>query len=142
MQIELRRYDEGAAVTRGELWVDGLRLGETRETGTTATNGARRLPPGRYRCRCVSTLFSPMTVQVVRPAGHRRVVVGWDWQRQVRAGVILVGQGSAHTEAQLRVLERQEETFRRLTAGVYRAFALGEDICLDIWDIGSSAPTS
>ena len=127
MHLHLIRYHTSPAATRGLLLLDGAPLGETRESG----DAPLRLPAATYRCRCAASALSPMTLQVCLPSGRRRVAIGWDPLRQVRAGTILVGQAGEGDPATCPLTD-QEDTFARLTRRVYQAYAAGEDITLAV----------
>lgn len=90
------------------------------------------LARGRWKCKVMSTPLSPMTLTIVKSPGHRSCRIGWDFERQVKQNMILVGESDGEDDVEWREICRQEATFKKLERLVYEAFAMGEDIWLVI----------
>lgn len=134
MHLHLIRYHQSPALTQSRLHIDGVPFCEAREPGTL-TFGRHRLAPlpaGEYRCRCVATEFSPMTLQVCRTAGHRRLLFGFHPMKQWQANVVNLGLSDPTLPPEQRTLVHTSDTFDRFTQRVYAAYARGESFTLTV----------
>jgi hypothetical protein len=143
MKIVLERYYGDWRITKSVMTVTGedaeiLLRCEAREPRFAqyieAFPGCSRccLACGEFACKVVATEMSPMTLTVVKSPGHRCCRIGWDYVAQVKANTVLVGESDGYELDEYRDIVRSKETFDRLTALVYQAYATGEKISLEV----------
>lgn len=144
MKITLTRYHQSATLTRSRFTAQldtdptARLVCEAREPGNQVpsigqwTHIPHPIPTGVHRCAITTSDVSPMTVKVCQRRGTYRTIIGFDPIRQWRANMIILGQADPTEPPEERTLDRQQETFNAFTALVYRAFAHGETISIDV----------
>mgnify|MGYP007056170643 CR=1 FL=1 len=90
------------------------------------------LAEGRFTCKPRPSLWSPMTLTVLRSPGHWCCRFGWDELLPTRPNTVLVGVADGTEPPESRNIFSQRETFAHLTELVYRAYVTGEPMVLAV----------
>lgn len=131
MTIDLNRYYHTRCLVKSQLVINHVPFGEAREADSVpGMKGG--LEAGTYRCQCVASELSPMTLKVCRQRGKGRIIFGWDLLRQSAMGIICMGAADTDVPPEERELVRQQETFKMFTQMIYKAYAEGEEFVLNI----------
>lgn len=131
MTIDLNRYYHTRCLVKSQLVINHVPFGEAREADSVpGMKGG--LEAGTYRCQCVASELSPMTLKVCRQRGKGRIIFGWDLLRQSAMGIICMGAADTDVPPEERELVRQQETFKMFTQMIYKAYTEGEEFVLNI----------
>jgi len=88
------------------------------------------LPKGEFEVKLKSSKYSGMTVSATHSPGHNGTMFGYEYTRQTKHGVVLIGvrddqEPESPEEWHDSMLTKQKETFERFNELVYR-YALTE----------------
>lgn len=139
MRIELKRYYGDERVTKSTLRIEESNFEcEARETAfrdySEKFAGCSNycLPTGTFACKTVPTEISPLTVTVMKAAGHRSCRFVYQPLKQTKTNSVVLGQSDGNDDLTKRQIVKSQETFEQFESLIRQAFIDGDEILIDV----------